>query len=57
MRFFTVLGMIGLLASCGAGSAPTHPDQDTKSSGTGITVSGTARIGVVYGPKGTRGQY
>jgi hypothetical protein len=41
----------GLVAACDADSAPTRPTQETKSTGTGISVSGSARFGVVYGPK------
>ncbi|MBL4767114.1 MAG: hypothetical protein JKY94_05280 [Rhodobacteraceae bacterium] len=43
----------GFLAACGADSVPTRPKEETKPSGTGITLSGSARVGVVYGPKGT----
>lgn len=41
----------GLLVACDADSAPIRPTQETKSTGTGIRVSGSARFGVVYGPK------
>jgi hypothetical protein len=40
-----------ILVACDADGAPTRPTQETKSTGTGVTVSGSARFGVVYGPE------
>ncbi len=56
-KFVLVVIAAGFLTACGADSVPTRPAEEAKSSGTGITVSGSARVGVVYGPKGARDRY
>jgi hypothetical protein len=41
-RILSALGLLALLASCGADGAPTPP----AASQTGVTLSGTAEVGV-----------
>ena len=41
-RILSTLGLLISLAACGADGAPTPPPAET-----GVTISGTARVGVV----------
>lgn len=50
-RFVMAIFTIVFLTACEAGAPPTRPNEDVKSTGTGITLSGDARIGVVYRSK------
>ncbi|MBV1926391.1 MAG: hypothetical protein KUG62_04485 [Rhodobacteraceae bacterium] len=56
-KLFLAVLITGFLTACDADSVPTQPNQETKSTGTGVTVTGSARVGVVYGPKGTPDRY
>lgn len=47
-RLVIAIITFGVLAACEAGAPPTRPNEDVKSTGTGITLSGSARVGVVY---------
>lgn len=47
-RLILTILALGFLTACGADGAPVKPTP--KSSG--ITLSGSAQIGIVYGPKG-----
>lgn len=51
MRILLLLCLAGGLAACGASnpdrSDPVHPRQGPQVTGTGISISGDARIGVV----------
>jgi hypothetical protein len=52
-RFVLAIIVTGFLSACDGTHAPTRQAPETKSTGTGIKVSGSARFGVVHGPKGT----
>lgn len=45
---FLILGMIATLAACGVDGAPKPPPPKPAQS-TGVSISGDARVGVVYG--------
>ncbi|MBE9637553.1 argininosuccinate lyase [Salipiger pacificus] len=48
MRSALALGLVAMLAACGADGPPTRPEPEQTPSGPGVSIHGTVKMGVAY---------
>ncbi|AWI82382.1 argininosuccinate lyase [Alloyangia pacifica] len=47
-RSVLALGLVALLAACGADGPPTRPEPKERPAASGVSVHGTVKMGVAY---------